>query len=475
LADFNEAIRINPKFADAYADRGDIYSNRGEYDRAILDFNAALQDDPKSMSPDYNRAITFEKKHEWDRALDDYNEAIKLHPRFAEALENRGNIYDNKGMDDRALADLNQAIEIAPKLVRALIARGWFFRDRKQYDRAIQDFNAVIAINPTLVTAYRDRGGVYLRVHEPDQALQRRESHRGNPRRQRKPLPAPHDRMADAVRIAGSEATPPIARTAPFAHDSAGLKLKFFGYRRTNMVKGWMRAAALAVLVTVAGAAGSASAAEASKDGLAQAFHQADQTLETNYARLRNALGAPRQDALQADESSWLDVRDRRCGRRTDGDPFVDLTCATTMTQAHARFLAGRYRQCVQSSCSDLDFYNTQDVARPDQGPTLTRYPTTSKYHGPDAGYIAVYAHDSMNALYSPGGNVYVVGFIRLRGHYEGRVFQPEGYETKDISADSNFKQLTESLFPGHSRGTWAGGDTGGFVENCPSPDRNAC
>lgn len=71
-----------------------------------------------------------------------------------------------------------------------------------------------------------------------------------------------------------------------------------------------------------------------------------------------------------------------------------------------------------------------------------------------------------MNALYSRGGKVYVASFIRLRGHYEGRVFRSKGYESKDICADSNFTQSTESLFPGHRGGTWAGGDTGGFVEN---------
>jgi hypothetical protein len=207
---------------------------------------------------------------------------------------------------------------------------------------------------------------------------------------------------------------------------------------------------------------------------IAQAFHEADQTLNANYVRLDDALGAARQNALKADELSWLNVRDRLCGRHTDG-LFVDPTCAATMTEAHAQFLARRYRDCVESSCSDLDFYNTQDVAQPDQGPKLARYPRTSKYHGPDAGYIAVYTHDPMNTLYPAGGNVYVAGFIRLRGHYEGRVFRPEGYETKDISADSDFKQLTESLFPGHRGGTWAGGDTGGFLESCANRHRGAC
>jgi uncharacterized protein YecT (DUF1311 family) len=198
----------------------------------------------------------------------------------------------------------------------------------------------------------------------------------------------------------------------------------------------------------------------------AQEFQKTDRTLNLDYTQLRTKLDAARQTALRTDELAWLQSRDRACSRHENEAVFVDFACANRMSDAHSRFLESRYRDCVQSSCSDLDFYNTQDVAQPDRGPKVTQYPTISKYHGSDAGYIAVYTHDPANTLYPVGGNTYVAGFIRLRGHYEGRVFQPEGYETKDISADPNFRQLTESLFPGHHGGTWAGGDTGGFIDD---------
>lgn len=198
----------------------------------------------------------------------------------------------------------------------------------------------------------------------------------------------------------------------------------------------------------------------------AQEFHQSDRSLNLDFTRLRTKLDAARQSALRTDELAWLQSRDRACSRRENEAFFVDFACANRMSLAHSHFLASRYRDCVQSSCSDLDFYNTQDVVQPDQGPKFTQYPAVSRYHGSDAGYIAVYTHDPANTLYPAGGDTYVAGFIRLRGHYDGRVFQPEGYETKDISADPKFKQLTESLFPGHRGGTWAGGDTGGFVDD---------
>ena len=193
-------------------------------------------------------------------------------------------------------------------------------------------------------------------------------------------------------------------------------------------------------------------------------LEHADDALNARYGQVRAKLAPPRRAALKADELAWLRRRDGACTRQDGGRLFVDLACAIRMTAAHTRFLAGRYRDCVVASCSDLDFYNTQDGAAPDSGPRLVGYPAISRYHGPDAGYIAVYTHDDRNVLYPIGNGMFVAGFIRLRGRYEGRIFRPDGYATSDISADPDFKALTGSLFPGHPGGTWAGGDTGGFV-----------
>ena len=46
IPDFNKAIEINPKFAEAYTNRGTAYDVRGEYDKAISDYSEAIEIDP---------------------------------------------------------------------------------------------------------------------------------------------------------------------------------------------------------------------------------------------------------------------------------------------------------------------------------------------------------------------------------------------------------------------------------------------
>ena len=46
IADFNEALRLEPNHVDAWRGRGDCHLYKGEYDLAISDYNDALQLDP---------------------------------------------------------------------------------------------------------------------------------------------------------------------------------------------------------------------------------------------------------------------------------------------------------------------------------------------------------------------------------------------------------------------------------------------
>ncbi len=87
--------------------------------------------------------------------------------------------------------------------------------------------------------------------------------------------------------------------------------------------------------------------------------------------------------------------------------------------------------------------------------------PTVNRYRGKDGGYLAMYTNDASKGVYavsSGGGVAYVVGQVRVKGHYEGRVFQPAGYENQDLSKVQKFKDLCRELFGVDG---WAGGDTG--------------
>jgi hypothetical protein len=104
-------------------------------------------------------------------------------------------------------------------------------------------------------------------------------------------------------------------------------------------------------------------------------------------------------------------------------------------------------------------------VNHPAAGLTPRRVPVWNRYGGPGGGYVACYTHDLAQGAYRVGSDIAVVGLVRLKGIYQGRIFRPDGYRDQDISALARFKAICgRALKACRGDRCWAGGDTGGFV-----------
>lgn len=49
IADFSAAIQVDPKYADAYFNRGNAHDNKGEYAEAIADYSTVTQLEPQNV------------------------------------------------------------------------------------------------------------------------------------------------------------------------------------------------------------------------------------------------------------------------------------------------------------------------------------------------------------------------------------------------------------------------------------------
>jgi len=67
---------------------------------------------PNSAEAYSNRGVMWLEKDEIDKAINDFNKAIKLKPNYAIAYNNRGAARGKKGDDKNALDDFNKAINL---------------------------------------------------------------------------------------------------------------------------------------------------------------------------------------------------------------------------------------------------------------------------------------------------------------------------------------------------------------------------
>ncbi|MDR1219525.1 MAG: tetratricopeptide repeat protein [Treponema sp.] len=132
IAEYTQAISLDPNYRDAYHNRGVAYENKKDYDRALADYTQVLRIDPSYAKAYHGRGFVYDAKGDYDRAIAEYTQAIRLDPNYAGAYNNRGVAYENKGDYDRAIADYTQALRIDPNYTRAKNnleqarrARGW--------------------------------------------------------------------------------------------------------------------------------------------------------------------------------------------------------------------------------------------------------------------------------------------------------------------------------------------------------------
>ena len=78
IDNYSKAIKIDPKFAKAYNNRGIAYVLKKKYDLAIKDFNKAIKLDPKNGKAYNNRAIVYSYQGETDKARQDLHKAQSL-------------------------------------------------------------------------------------------------------------------------------------------------------------------------------------------------------------------------------------------------------------------------------------------------------------------------------------------------------------------------------------------------------------
>ena len=78
IAEYGEAIRLDPQLAMAYDNRGNAYAEMGQYRRAIQDYDEAIRLDPKNAAGYYSRGFANFELDRFERAMEDFDKAVRL-------------------------------------------------------------------------------------------------------------------------------------------------------------------------------------------------------------------------------------------------------------------------------------------------------------------------------------------------------------------------------------------------------------
>lgn len=160
MTDFNRAIEL-ARFPSAYCFRGHAHLNAGDELAAGADFDEAVRLDPRSSAAWASRALLLSRQDKNEAALSDLAKALDLNPRLVPALNNRANIYFKQGLFAEAVEDYTAALSAEPK-ASVYFNRAIALAKMGQVQRAIADYSEAIRLEPNFGPAYYHRANLRL-------------------------------------------------------------------------------------------------------------------------------------------------------------------------------------------------------------------------------------------------------------------------------------------------------------------------
>lgn len=167
-----EQLAPTSESTESHLLKGNAHHGAGEFDLAIAEYTQAIKLNPDYVKAYNNRGLAFNGKEEYGQAIEDYDKAIRLIPDYAPYYTNRGVAYDRKDEYDRAIEDFDQAIRLNPDAAIAYSNRSASLIHKRQYDLAIDDCNEAIRLDPDYAHAYVNRGFAYTFLDRGSEAQQ---------------------------------------------------------------------------------------------------------------------------------------------------------------------------------------------------------------------------------------------------------------------------------------------------------------
>ncbi|RJP17617.1 MAG: tetratricopeptide repeat protein [Deltaproteobacteria bacterium] len=114
IQEFQEAIRMDSSYADAYLNLGVAYASIGEEEKAMAALHKAIQFKPDDPESHYNLGLLYGNKGSGNLAIEQYKKALSLNPASVNARNNLGIALAESGRIDEAIDQFREGLRLFP-------------------------------------------------------------------------------------------------------------------------------------------------------------------------------------------------------------------------------------------------------------------------------------------------------------------------------------------------------------------------
>ena len=147
--DFSQAKEDREQSAQNYYKEGITLKSRGDLTGAIANFTQAIDLDPGNTNAYFKRSASYSYLGKYQNSVDDFTKLIGFNATAANYY-NRGVIYYLMGKYRKAIADLTQAIDLEPNFVASYLNVANAYYELNDCQQAYNNYKKAKRINNPL-------------------------------------------------------------------------------------------------------------------------------------------------------------------------------------------------------------------------------------------------------------------------------------------------------------------------------------
>ncbi len=137
------------QMASAYFNRGKSWRAEGYTGKALADYNQALKLNPKLVAAYLARGGLWQSWGKYEQALEDYSRAIDIRKGYVNAYQKRVRLYFLMGDYHKVIEDADTIIRLDTSLPEPLLIRSLAREKRGELDAAIKDMERYLLLKPS--------------------------------------------------------------------------------------------------------------------------------------------------------------------------------------------------------------------------------------------------------------------------------------------------------------------------------------
>lgn len=180
LAKTEEGLDINKDWLDKYtlagilSNLGTVYSYQGDYKNAIDTYNEAIKLNPGFVEAWIDKGYALISNGRPEDAVDAFDKAIKIDPKNSRAWSGKGYAYEKMGQIylNRAIRAFDRSIKFDPFYLNALSGKGSVLFTMGKYDEVVKVSDMFLEIDPFNLKMHRNKCVSLLRLDEYEEAFE---------------------------------------------------------------------------------------------------------------------------------------------------------------------------------------------------------------------------------------------------------------------------------------------------------------